>query len=368
VIVLAVVLLTLWVWDRWKRKQLLYGLTDLVVLLALMTIASGSQVLARIIIVFVVISVWVLGHSVLYLFQKHKELESRLQAVETVSEPFASKLAKPAPVPLERVIHVHIHFDETFWRETLQLSSEAIEKIKTSVPLHNEFSKGGLEHFDKWFYADILIRIQVWRGDYRRIEVEGPLQERTSLESYPGGRSHGHVWSLSLPYSEAFSWPTLALSVNESCVKLSASGGRFGDDYTPPSSPNIFLSVPLTEGRAAAEFHKPDYKIETWPHLYEDVKPWLRCYQNLDLKKGIAWQLWIRDCDLFARSEGISYRADSCLLDDYRKILSDRRTCAEDRAFYQQLVDSIEARRQAEHLRSRDERLDCDEATGTKAV
>jgi len=306
------------------------------------------------------------------LLRKNRQLESRIQAIENLSEPFASNVARAVPVPLGRVIHVNIHFDETFWRETLKLSSEELEEIKTSVPLHNEFSKDGLEQFEKWFYLDIHIRIQEWRGGYKHVDVQGPLQERSSREFYPGGRADSCLWSFSLPPRPGdIGLPSVTLSIDEFWVRLWAFGGRFGYDEPLPlfmESPNSFLAVPLTEGRAAAPFHKQDYKIETWPDVYQDVKPWLRCYQNLDIKQGLAWQLWIQDCELFARSGGNSYQADSCLLEDYRRIIADYRTGEENRAFYQHLADSIEARREAERIRILCERLDRDEADAKKGV
>jgi hypothetical protein len=100
-----------------------------------------------------------LGPMVWELLRKNKQLESRIHAIENLSQSFAAKVAGSAPVPLSRAIYVNIHLDETFWRETLQLSSEEVGEIKTSVPLHSRFAQGGLEQFEKWFYYDILVRI-----------------------------------------------------------------------------------------------------------------------------------------------------------------------------------------------------------------
>ena len=156
------------------------------------------------------------------LLRKNKQLESRIQAIENLSEPFASKVAGSAPVPLRRAFRVNIHFDETFWRETLQLSPEELEKIRTSVPLHNEFSKGGLEQFEKWFYFDIHISIQEWRGGYKHVDVRGPLQERHSLEFYPGSSARGGLWQFFLPAraDDKLLPPSVTLSINELCVRL----------------------------------------------------------------------------------------------------------------------------------------------------
>src|SRR5437660_11640307 len=69
------------------------------------------------------------------------ELESRVRVIENLNEPFASKIASSVGViPLKRVLHLGVHLDETFWRETLQLSREELEEIRSSVRMHNELS------------------------------------------------------------------------------------------------------------------------------------------------------------------------------------------------------------------------------------
>src|SRR5437879_3894936 len=114
----------------------------------------------------------VLGFLVWNLYRQHKqlrsELDSRVRAIEDLGEPFASKLAASvAVVPLKRGIHLGIHMDEAFWRETLQLSPEELKEIRTSVDVHKKFSdvaaKGRLEEledFESWFFGDIWVQIQ----------------------------------------------------------------------------------------------------------------------------------------------------------------------------------------------------------------
>jgi hypothetical protein len=210
------------------------------------------------IIAVLVLGFLVLVSLVLDLFQRNKQLQSRLHAIENLSEPFASNLAgSVTAVPLRRAIHLNIHLDEAFWRETLQLSPEELEKIQTLVPLHKELSKEGVEQFERWFYADIVIRIQEWRGGYTHIDVRGPLQGRDSIELYPGASSHARLWWLRLPPLTAevgqdrkgrfahwrVAFPTLELTLNDSRIWLSAVGGRFGYGrfMDTPAPENIFL-------------------------------------------------------------------------------------------------------------------------------
>jgi hypothetical protein len=238
--------------------------------------------------------------------------------------------------------------DQTFWRETLGLSAEELEAIKRSAPLHNEFSRKDLEQFQRWFYFDISIRIQEWRGGYTHIDIHGPLEERHSTEMYRGPYSRASLWTLCLPSRAGeIMGPCLCLLFDGSYIRLHCSGGRFGwlgFGEQEPAPENIFFTVPLVEGPAVAVFHKPDYKIEIWEDVYKDVDPWQQCYQDLDIKRGLAWQLWIHDCDLFARSEGSCSKANHLLLADYRRIAANFYTTKERKAYYERLAGDLEAR------------------------
>lgn len=80
------------------------------------------------------------------------------------------------------------------------------------------------------------------------------------------------------------------------------------------------LTAPLREGpRAEGYFFTPDREIETWPGVYFPLPVWKRRYLHVDAEKGVAWDLWIEDCDLFVRSEGNSRRALSLLLADWHE-------------------------------------------------
>lgn len=59
---------------------------------------EATAVAALSVAIFLALVVWDLAGKV---SRKNKELESRIQAVENVSEPFASTLARSGPVPLD---------------------------------------------------------------------------------------------------------------------------------------------------------------------------------------------------------------------------------------------------------------------------
>ena len=85
-----------------------------------------------------------------------------------------------------------------------------------------------------------------------------------------------------------------------------------------PAPDNVFLTAPLDEGPTAEPYFKPDRRIEIWHDVYRYLQPWERCYQHLDLQRGLAWELWIEDCNLFTRSEGNSAEARHLLLAEWR--------------------------------------------------
>ena len=307
--------------------------------------------------------VWALARENQHL---RSQVESRLNSIETLGEPLASKLAVAGPVPLKRAIHLHIHLDETFWRDTIQLSPAELEKLRTSVHLHSDLSKTGTEDFWKASYYDITVRIQQWHGGYTHIDVRGPLQNHNSIELYPGNSS-SLLWRLLLPpvAGEELAFPTVKMETNGYSIRLLAAGSRFGYEHTREDS---LLEVPLEEGATLGMFFKPDYKTEVSPGVLKDAIPWVRCYQNIDLKKGLAWQLWIDDCELFARSGGSSWRAKQYLLADCRRIAADRATGQDDRAFYQRFAGELEARLEEfrSHLREFSETLDGREVRDTE--
>jgi len=83
---------------------------------------------------------------------------------------------------------------------------------------------------------------------------------------------------------------------------------------------NIFLAVNLEEGPSAEVYYfTPDSKVETYPNVYQRLPLWERRYRHADSQKGIAWDLWIHDCDLLAHSKGNSQQARHSLLAVWRE-------------------------------------------------
>jgi hypothetical protein len=284
--------------------------------------------LQDVLVTLVALAAVVLGILVRILFEQNNqirsELESRLKAIEGLEEPFARKLADAGPAPLKRALNLAIHLDTRFWAETLQLTSAELDEIKASIRLHDVLSKeAGGEDFDKWFYADIWVSIQEWRGGYTHIEVEYPfcpLAKPKTIDLYVG--SGRDLWQFDLPDRPRLTSGTLWLEWNGSCVTLYATGGRFGWASltdTKPATHNIFLTAPLQEGPKAEPYFKPDCRIEFYPGVYSFLPPWKRCYEHLDLQRGLALTLRIEDCDLLTCSEGNGTEARRRLLVEWRE-------------------------------------------------
>jgi hypothetical protein len=286
--------------------------------------------------VLLAIATRVLGVLVRILFERNNEIrsvfESRFKAIESLDGPFGRKLADADPAPLKRALSLGIHLDARFWTETLQLTRAEVDEIKTSIRLHDVFSEKGatLEDFDKWFYGDIWVHIQEWRGGYKHVEVKYPFCPRKvpeSTERYHG-RSSANLWRFDLPSRVGeFHSGTLWLEWDGHRVTLSA-GSLFGWAHflnPEPAPPAMFLTVPLQEGPEAEQYYfTPDRKVQTLPDAHEQLPPWERCYEHLDLQKGLAWQLWIHDCDLFTQSQGSEQEARRRLLAEWRELSADK--------------------------------------------
>jgi hypothetical protein len=201
-----------------------------------------------------------------------------------------------------------------------------MDEIKKGVYMPDDLSKkAGVEDFDRWFYGNITVRIQKWRGGYTHIEVEYPFCRSEKPESikFYGGRDGASLWRFDLPSRpEEFTSAQVQLESDGHCVMLSATAGRFGWRGMTDNSPapdNVFLTAPLDEGPTAEPYFKPDRRIEIWPDVYRYLEPWERCYQHLDLQRGLGWNLWIEDCDLLSRSQGNSTEARRLLLEEWRE-------------------------------------------------
>ena len=182
-----------------------------------------------------------------------------------------------------------------------------LEEIKTQV--HDLKKDASAEAFDEHPF-NITVRIEEWRGGYTHFLVQCPLYplEKPKFNSRYDGQHNENLWQFEIPPHEG-KWLSgwLWLETDGRFVRLYATGGRFGHASFVESGPapeNVFLSIPLSEGPAAEPYFKPDLKVEFAPQSYRYLLPWERCYQSPDAERGLAWELWINDCDLRTRTEG----------------------------------------------------------------
>jgi hypothetical protein len=278
-------------------------------------------------VVILAIATMVLGALVSMLFQETKQLRSdlelRLQAIEQLEGPFARKLAEAGPAPLKRVLALNVKVFSKFWKDVLHLTPAQVEEVK--VHLHNIRKDASAEVFDHCFF-EVRIRIEEWRGGFTHCEVEypsSPLLQPRSRSRYDGGRGEG-FWHFNIPPYEGDrrSGGTLQLETNGRIVTLNATGGRFGyvsSVDTGPAPENVFLAIPLTEGPSAERYFKPAFRVDFAPECTRCLRPWERYYQHLDVDKGLAWDLWIDDCDLRTRTEGNETTASAQMLADWRE-------------------------------------------------
>jgi hypothetical protein len=275
------------------------------------------------------IATMVLGNLVRTLFQKNTNLESRLNAIEKVEGPFERALADAGPAPLKRVLTLNVQVYAKFWKDVLQLTPAQVEQIKMHV--HNLKKEASEKLFDEHFF-EVWIRIEEWRGGYTHFEVaypRSPLEKPKSSSVYGGNRDE-RFWQFEIPPQEGES-PTgglapfpgmLWLETKGELVTLHATGGRFGwasFSETKPAPDNIFLAVPLSEGPRAERYFKPALSFEYAPGCYRHLQPWERCYQHLDVQKGLGWELWIGDCDLRTRAKWNERKALDQMLADWRE-------------------------------------------------
>lgn len=277
-----------------------------------------------------ILAVCMMGFLIRTLFLENKqirsELESRLKAIEGLEGPFARTLTDSGPAPLKHALDFAIHLDTRFWTETLQLTPAELDEVKTSIRVHNDLSKeADAKDFDQWFYGDIRVRIQEWRGGYTHIEVDYPSlrpEKQWSVDLY--SKRQAGLWRLELPApaEESISHGTLWLKWNGYHAKLYATGGRFGYASfmdTEPAPQNVFLTVPTEEGPRAEPYFKPGCRVEFYPDVRSFLPPWERRYEHLDLEKGLAWSLTVEDCDLLTRSKANTSDARRLLLAEWRE-------------------------------------------------
>lgn len=254
------------------------------------------------------VGVVVLAVAVKGLFTENKRLRSRLQVIEDLEPPFMEKVAACSPVPLVRITEFCLHMDERFWRTTLRFSEEDLKHLKQSISLHDDLSSQESEKFDRRFYADLMVRIQQWRGGHLHVEVcEGfSLAVRESFDLYPTriGLEGVTLWRRQIPdtdYSPNVLGSRVQLDLYAGRIRLFGVSGRFGSQAAvlEPLDENIFLEVPLDEEGLSA-FSKPHYRVEVWEDVFEEPEPWVRCYESIDRERGLAWRIWVQDIKMFS--------------------------------------------------------------------
>jgi hypothetical protein len=251
--------------------------------------------------------------------QVRSGFESRIQAIETLEGPFGRKLTEAGPAPLMRALTLAVHLDARFWTETLGLTASELDEVKRWILWHDVLSKkAAAEDFDKWFYGDITVDIQEWRGGYTHVKVEYPLcpsEKKKTVDLYEG-EQHGRLWRFDVPARPGvLGSSTLWLDWDGHRVRLYATGGRFGWASLTDTSPapgNVFLTVPMSEGPEAEEY----YSLADCADFYPPM--WSRRYQHLDLQKGLAWSLRVHDCGLLVRSEGNARASRDLLFAEWR--------------------------------------------------
>jgi hypothetical protein len=177
----------------------------------------------------------------------------------------------------------------------------------------------------RWFRGNLRVRIQEWRGGYTHIDVHNPLfpsEKRESIDLY-GGNRHNSLWQFDLPARVGeFHSGTLTLEWDGYQARLYAVGGRFERASFMESDParhNVFFNAPLNEGPTAEPYFRPAHRFEYLPDVYRYLHPWERYYQHLDVEKGLAWELWVEDCDLHTRSDHNGSEARRLLLAEWRE-------------------------------------------------
>lgn len=260
------------------------------------------------------LSIIVVAMLVALLFAEHRKvtraLESRIESVEQLREPFASRLSQSfATVPMTRVVYLNVHLDEQrFWFATLGLSHDELIRIR------EEHQRPG----KPWHGSGVRLRLQEWRGGYAHVLVKGPLANDTSAELDCGCTKAG-LWRIELPVrGQEIVGAHVDLTLESSRIKISARGGRFGfRGFTDnrPKLENTFLDVALREGPEPGESHEQFHKIEAWPDVCQEMPAWTRYYHGERIQHGISWDAWIYDYELFVRSEGNASRAEMLLLE-----------------------------------------------------
>ena len=230
-------------------------------------------------------------------------LKDRLTVLEEIADPERlRRLGKSASSPLERVYTISILFDNRFWRDTLQLSSEAMAFVRMSGTFLGS------------------IKIECWRthsiatmSEVLPSSKSAPWQTR-SVDIYAGDsrieQGGLSLWTLALHASQ----PTAPARFSELDLRLernalglyakaapSAAGflGQGGESTTD----ELLIVIPLSPvGLAKYEATDEEPDLETG---FEAVPPGngshgeansrTTVFENRNEEQGIDWRLSLRE-------------------------------------------------------------------------
>jgi hypothetical protein len=242
------------------------------------------------------------------LFSKNKELHSRLKSIEELGPSFAKRVSAITPPALARVIQFNLHLDEVFWRQAVKCTEDDLALVAKSIMVHSDLFKWNETELDEFFYADIHVNLEMWRDGHARIEVKKGIDfaDHDSINIYPTWSFPVKLWEIWIDDTDRFGGivgSLITLKLESGVIRLFGAHGRFGTDFSgDPLEENVFLRVPLSEA-GLADFAKPDYKIKIWEEVYREPTPWLRHYRRTDRAKGLAWQMWVHDVEMYVASQ-----------------------------------------------------------------
>ncbi len=241
-----------------------------------------------------------------------RRLTDRVRDLEEMGDPeFRRRLSESAPVPLEQVYNFSFRLSDHFWEETVRLSEEDREYVRT----HGSFV--GSVKMERWRSHTVATVTEVLP------ESKTAQWQTRTLDFYPdpaNGAGTLTLWDLSLarPDGTPRKPPSLELSLQGNYIELRghsiSSGNGGGETKHAPGNGNgnkpggeepVFLRVPL-ETAQLAEFRSldPASRAENGnghadgPAIFShgpSASNWQAFYSNRDESLGVEWQLWVRD-------------------------------------------------------------------------
>jgi hypothetical protein len=227
-----------------------------------------------------------------------RQLIERMQDLERVDDPeFRRRLSQIAPSPLEQVFIFSLRFEDHFWRETLQVSPENLNFIRSFGT-----------HLGS-------VKIERWRGRTVATIVEILPESRLagwqtrSLDLYSTDTESSAVtlWEVPLarPQGTVEIPPSLELSLRQNSVELcrrrspNLPGNGHGTQSLESDTP--ILRVPL-DTALLSEFRSHD-PISRTGESPANGNSWQAFYCSEDPTLGYEWHLSVRDLEKKAEWE-----------------------------------------------------------------